>query len=146
MTRNLSLLLLVLTCLVAGCKTTDKTKVEWGETYTDVVVPAGYEAYGTPPFKRTDGADGKRIFGRYAYRNKEGMDKPSRLAAWFKKELPKQGWEHQVEEANDEKGTMTLRYIKNDDRLVLKLAPDNQLNKSDRFSVLTVEMNPPFDN
>lgn len=146
MTRNLCLVLLAFLLLAAGCKTTAPSKVEWGETYADVVVPAAYEPYDTPPFKRTDGADGKRIFGRYAYRCTTGLDKPAELAAWFRKELPRQGWEHQVGEVDESKGTLSLRFKKDGDQLVLKLAPDNLVNKSERFSVLTVEMNPPYDN
>lgn len=147
MTRTFCLVLVALVFAVAGCKTTGgTTKSQWGETYADVVVPGHYEPYDNPPFKRTDGADGKRVFGRYAYRCSKGLDNVADLAAWFKKELPKQGWEHQLDEVDADKGTATLRYKKKDDQLVLKVAPDNLVNKSDRFSILTVEMNPPYDN
>lgn len=146
MNKTLCLLLLAFVFAAVGCKTTGGTKSQWGETYADVIVPADYVAYDSPPFKRTDGADGKRIYGRYAYRCSNGLDKAGDLAVWFKKELPKQGWEHQLDEVDADKGTMTLRYKKKDDQLVLKLAPDNLVNKSERFSVLTIEMNPPYDN
>ncbi len=146
MSKSLCWLTLCLLMLVAGCKTTNQPKIEWGETYSDVVVPADYTAYDTPPFKRQDGADGKRIFGRYAYKNKLGLDNPKSLAKWFEKELGAKGWEHQVDDMDADAGTLTARYKKGDDQLVLKLAPDQLLNKSDRFSVLTVEMNPPYDN
>ncbi len=147
MNKTLCLLLLAFVFAAIGCKTTGGgPKSVWGETYVDVVVPLDYEPHDNPPFKRTDGADGKRIYGRYAYRNTKGLDKPAELADWFKRELPKQGWEHQVDELNTDKGTCTLRYKKDGDQLVLKLAPDNLVNKSERFSILTVEMNPPYDN
>ncbi|MBE7490793.1 MAG: hypothetical protein HS108_03370 [Planctomycetes bacterium] len=145
MNKTLCLLVLLLACMAVGCKTTGSPKSEWGETYADVVVPASYQPYDTPPFRRTDGANGRRVYGRYAYRH-ETLDDPASLAAWFKKELPKKGWEFQVEEINADKGTFTLRFIKGDDKLGLKLAPDTRLQSSDRFSVLVVEMNAPYDN
>lgn len=146
MTKNLTWLTLCLVLLLAGCKTTQQPKLEWGETYSDVVVPQEYTPYDTPPFKRQDSVDGKRIYGRYAYRCKSGLDNPKNLAAWFKTALVAKDWEHQVDDINADKGTMTLRYKKGEDQLVLKLAPDQLVNKSERFSVLTVEMNPPYDN
>jgi hypothetical protein len=147
MTRNLCFLALGLLLLVAGCKTVPKDpQTPWGEAYTDVVVPENYHPYDTPPFKREDSPAGKRIFGRYAYKNVNGMDKADKLAQWFQIELPKHGWTNQLDEIDLEKGTATLRYQKDEDKLVLKLAPDTRFNSSDRFSVLVVELNPPYGN
>jgi len=147
MTSKLCMFSLGVLLLLAGCRTVEPTPdTPWGEPYADVAVPENYGPYNTPPFRRDDGADGRRIFGRYAYRSAAGLDKPSRVADWFKTELPKQGWASQLDELDDEKGTMTLRWQKGDDKLVLRLAPDTLFNNSDRFSVLTVEMNPPYGN
>jgi hypothetical protein len=147
MTRNLCLFTIGLLLLLAGCHNPPKPPdTPWGEAYTDVVVPENYQPYNTPAFRREDGADGKRIFGRYAYKNVKGLDKPGALAAWFRIELPKHGWENQLDDVNEEKGTATLRYQKGDDKLVLRLAPDTLMSSSERFSVLVVEMNPPYGN
>jgi hypothetical protein len=134
--------------LLAGCQSTGKTKNlghEGGEPYADVAVPVNYEAYDTPPFKRQDGAGDRRIYGRYAYKSKDGLDSATEVAGWYKEALPKDGWEFQTEELDEAKGTMSLRFKKADDQLLLKLAPDERTSGSERFSVLIVEMNPQYD-
>mgnify|MGYP001256624209 CR=1 FL=1 len=132
--------------LVAGCATTKHTNKghEGGEAYADVPVPSNYEPYDTPPFKRQDSESGNRIYGRYAYRSTDGLDSSKEVADWCKKNLPREGWELQTEEVNDEKGTMKLLFKKGDDQLELSLAPDDQLQASKRFSILIVEMNPQY--
>lgn len=147
---RISVLLVTVTLLMlaAGCKTTGPRQNlghEGGEAYADVPVPGNYTEYDTPPFKRQDGAGGKRIFGRYAYRSTDGLDTPSRVVKWFKDELPAQGWELQTEESDDDKGTMEVRFKKDEDLLTLALEPDSRVQGTERFSVLTVEMNPQYD-
>ena len=147
MTRAFGLLLVSLLVLLAGCKSTGpKPDIEWGDPYADVVVPGNYEAHDNPPFKRQDGSDGKRIYARYAYRSNNGLDKASRVAAWLKENLPKQGWKHQVDEADEAKGLLTARYIKGDDKLQVKLAPDKVKHSEEGASVLTIEINGQYDN
>ncbi|MCB9893064.1 MAG: hypothetical protein H6839_01285 [Planctomycetes bacterium] len=131
----------------AGCSTTKPKNLghEGGEVYADVPAPANYEPFDTPPFKRQDGAGGKRVYGRYAYRSTNGLDSSKRVADWYKKALPDEGWELQTEEVDDAKGTMKLLFKKNEDQLELKLNPDDRLQGSERYSVLIVEMNPQYD-
>lgn len=133
--------------LAAGCSTTKHKNLghEGGEVYADVAAPAGYEPYDTPPFKRQDGDDGRRIYGRYSYKSTGGLGSAQKLADWYKKTLPGDGWELQTEEVNDSKGTMKLLFKKADDQLSLKLTPDERFQGSERFSVLVVEMNPQYD-
>lgn len=132
--------------LLAGCATTKTVNKghEGGEAYADVSVPSNYEPYDTPPFKRQDGASGNHIYGRYAYRSTDGIDSAQELTDWFKQNLPRDGWELQTEEVNEEKGTMSLLFKKADDQLQLTLAPDEKLQGSKRFSILIVEMNPQY--
>lgn len=148
MTRNFCLFMLGLVVVLAGCQTPPPREPDkpWGEPYADVVVPESYKPYNTPPFRREDGADGRRIFGRYAYKSTKGLAKAGELAAWFKIELPKQGWQNQLDEVDESKGTATLRYQKDNDKLVLRLAPDQLVDNNERFSILIVEMNPPYGN
>jgi hypothetical protein len=40
---------------------------------------------------------------------------------------------------------MMARFKKGDDQVLLTLAPDQRVQASERFSILTVEMNPKFD-
>jgi hypothetical protein len=147
--KRAAVILSVLTLLiVAGCKSTGPRKNlghEGGEAYADVVVPENYVEYDTPPFKRQDGASGKRLYGRYAYRSTDGLDSASEVQEWLKAELPKQGWELQTEELDDAKGTMSVRFEKDEDILLLELAPDDRVQGTERFSILTVEMNPQYD-
>lgn len=133
--------------LAAGCSTTTQKNLghEGGESYADVPMPAGYEPYDTPPFKRQDGSEGRRIYGRYAYKSTGGLGSAQKLADWYKKTLPGEGWELQTEEVNDSKGTMALLFKKADDQLSLKLSPDEKFQGTERFSVLIVEMNPQYD-
>ena len=134
--------------LLAACKSTGPRPNlghEGGEPYADVAVPENYEAYDTPPFKRQDGSGDRRIYGRYAYKSKGGLDSAQEVASWLKSHLPSDGWEFQTEEVNEAKGTMSLRFKKNDDQVLLKLAPDERTQGSERFSVLVVEMNPQYD-
>ncbi len=140
---TLSATLLVL-LLVAGCKSA-AAKTEWGKTYDDVPVPAGWEKYDTPPFKRTDSESGKRIYGRYAYSSGKQTASVDDTAAWFKAELPNQGWDFQTEELDAKAGKMELRFKKKSDILVLRMAPDEKVQSSNAFSVLVVEMNPQYD-
>jgi len=145
--RVLTTTIILLFLLVAGCKTTAHVNVghEGGEPYADVAVPANYEAWDTPPFKRQDGSGGKRIYGRYAYRSTNGLDSAQKVADWCKANLPKDGWEFQTEEIDDAKGTMSLRFKKADDQVLLKLSPDERVSGTERFSILVVEMNPQYD-
>lgn len=145
MTRTISFLTLGLLLFVAGCHTPPAKTNEWGETYQDVVVPENYKPHDSPPFKRVD-RDGKRVFGTYSFKSSSGLDTPSKVAAWFKTQLPNHGWENQLDDIDDTKGTLKARYKKGDDQLVLKLVPDEKVNNSERFSILTVEMNPQYDN
>jgi hypothetical protein len=146
MTRVAALLTLVL-LLVAGCPSTQKGPVaEWGEPYDDVVVPAGYSPHDTPAFKRQDGGQGRRIYGKYAYRSAgPELDSPERVLEYVKAEMPKQGWELMVESVNTQRGTMTARFQKGDDQVLLRLEPDRRIQGSDRFSIYTVEMNPQYE-
>lgn len=132
--------------LLAGCATTKTVNKghEGGEAYADVPVPANYEKYDTPPFKRQDSDSGNRIYGRYAYRSTDGLDSATEVADWFKQNLPRDGWELQTEKTDEEKGTMSLLFKKDDDQLELKLTPDEKLQGSQRFSILIVEMNPQY--
>lgn len=142
--KQLGLLTLFALLMLAGCTTTG-TKSEWGTPYTDVPVPAGWEKYDTPPFKRTDGSGGKRIFGRYSYQSGNDMANVNDTVAWFKAELPTQGWSFQSEEIEANLGKFELRFKKDDDILLLKMAPDEKLQKKNPYSVLVVEMNPQYD-
>jgi hypothetical protein len=144
----LTIALVVVFALLAGCKSTGPRKNlghEGGEPYADVAVPTNYEPYDTPPFKRQDGAEGRRIYGRYAYKSTGGLDSAQKVASWLKSRLPSEGWEFQTEEVDDAKGTMSLRFKKDDDQVLLKLAPDERMQGSERFSILIVEMNPQYD-
>jgi hypothetical protein len=145
-----SVLTIAFTCvlaLLAGCSTTKHKNLghEGGEAYADVPTPANYSAYDTPPFKRQDGANDRRIYGRYAYKSTDGLDSAKEVAGWYKEAMPKDGWEFQTEEVDEAKGTMSLRFKKADDQLLLKLQPDERTTGSERFSVLIVEMNPQYD-
>lgn len=134
--------------VLAGCKSAgprENLGHEGGEAYSDVPVPLNYVEYDNPPFKRQDGATGKRIYGRYAYKSDDGIDKATRVLTWFKDELPNQGWTLQTEELDDDAGTMSARFKKKDNILLITLAPDDRVRGTERFSVLTVEMNPQYD-
>jgi hypothetical protein len=148
MKATLTFLGLVAILLVAGCKTVQHDGPPWdnGEAYTDVVVPGNYIKYNDPPFKRQDGAGGKRIYGRYAYRSKgNGVDDAQKVLDFLKGNMAHEGWELMVEEAKPDAGTMMARFKKGDDQVLLTLAPDRRVQASERFSILTVEMNPKFD-
>lgn len=147
--KRAAILLTVFTLvLVTGCRTTgprENLGHEGGEAYADVPVPEGYTEYDIPPFKRQDGAGGKRIYGRYAYRSTGGIDKASGISRWFREELPMHGWDLQTDELDDEANTMSARFEKEDDILLVTLEPDNRKRGTERFSVLTIEMNPQYD-
>jgi hypothetical protein len=133
--------------LLAGCPTTQTGPVaEWGEPYDDIAVPSNYEPHDNPAFKRQDGAQGRRIYGRYSYRSVgDGLDSPERVLEYVKEEMPRLGWELMVEEVDTRRGTMSARFQKDDDQVVLRLEPDRRIQGSDRFSVFTVEMNPQYE-
>ena len=147
MKRYLVLSGLIVLLFVAGCSTTKHVNLghEGGEAYADVPAPANFEPFDTPPFKRQDGSGGKRVYGRYAYKSTNGLDSSKRVADWYKKSLPGEGWELQTEEVDDAKGTMKLLFKKDEDQLELKLNPDDRMQGSERYSVLIVEMNPQYD-
>ncbi|MBZ0136855.1 MAG: hypothetical protein K8I27_10820 [Planctomycetes bacterium] len=138
----------LLVCLfAAGCSSTKKINKghEGGESYVDVPVPANYEDYDTPPFKRQDSEGGRRIYGRYAYKSTDGIDSAREVTAWFTKNLPAEGWEFQTEDVDENKGTATVRFKKGDEQLKIELSPDERVSGSERFSVLVIEMNPQYD-
>lgn len=145
MQRTLTIFALLAILLMAGCKTTDGgNKPAWGETYADVPVPANYEPHDNPPFKRQDSDSGKRIYGIYSYRSTgEALDDAAKVQKWFKEKLPDHGWELMVEELDTEKGTMSVRFEKKENQLLVTLSPDKKL-QGKRFSVLVIEMNPKF--
>lgn len=147
--KRISLLFMMAALLVfAGCRATAKRENlghEGGEPYADVPVPDNYIEYDIPPFKRQDGADGSRIYGRYAYRSTDGINEAAEVYAWFSRELPGHGWEYQIHELDDSGQTMTATFTKGDDQLQLNLEPDNRVRGTERFSILTVEMNPQYD-
>jgi hypothetical protein len=145
MKLSLAFLLLAL-LIIAGCKTTGtKETPAWGDPYTDVVVPGNYEAHDNPPFKRQDGADGKRIYGRYSYRSTgTATDSPTGVLDFLKANMVQDGWALQTEEVNEEAGTMKVQFKKDDDVVQLTLTPDKRVQSDERFSVLIVEMNPKY--
>jgi hypothetical protein len=146
MKATLTFLGIVAILVIAGCKTVERDTPEWGEPYTDVVVPGNYVKHDDPAFKRQDGADGKRIYGKYSYRSKgEGLDDPKAVQEFLKGNMAYEGWELMVEELNESAGTMMVRFKKGEDQVLLTLAPDKRIRGSDRFSILVVEMNPKFD-
>jgi hypothetical protein len=147
MAKALVLTSMFVLLLVAGCKSTPTVNKghEGGEAYLDVPVPANYEPYDTPPFKRQDSTAGRRIYGRYAYKSTDGLDNARKLADWFKENLPAEGWVLQTEEVDEKKGTAGVRFQKEDEQLLITLAPDQRVQGSERFSVLVVEMNPQYD-
>jgi len=138
---------LVVLLLVAGCQTTPKQNLghEGGESYADVPAPANYEPYDNPPFKRQDSEAGRRIYGRYAYKSTDGIDNSRKLTDWYKKNLAAEGWEFQTEDVDENKGTASIRFKKEDEQLLIKLSPDERVQGSERFSVLVIEMNPQYD-
>lgn len=145
--KSVMILSLFVLLLTAGCQTTGTKNVghEGGETYADVPVPANYEPYDTPPFKRQDSDSGRRIYGRYAYKSTGGLDNARKVTDWLKKNLPAEGWEFQTEDVDENKGTASVRFMKGDEQLLIKLAPDERVQGSERFTVLVVEMNPQYD-
>lgn len=147
MQKVLVLTTLLVLLAVAGCKTTPKENLghEGGETYKDVPIPANYEPYDTPPFKRQDSDSGRRIYGRYAYKSTNGLDDAGKLTEWLKKNLPAEGWEFQTEDVDQNKGTAAVRFKKGDEQLLVKVAPDERVQGTERFSVLVIEMNPQYD-
>jgi hypothetical protein len=54
------------------------------------------------------------------------------------------GWTLMVEEHDDRRGTMSARFSKGADQVVLSLAPDEIVRGSPRFSILTVHLNPQY--
>ena len=147
MTKYLVITTLFVLLFAAGCSTTKTVNLghEDGEAYADVPAPANYEPFDTPPFKRQDGSNGRRIYGRYAYKSTNGLDSSKRVADWYKKTLPSEAWELQTDDVNDTKGTMKLLFKKGEDQLQLTLNPDDRFQGGERFSVLIVEMNPQYD-
>jgi hypothetical protein len=133
--------------LVAACVTTPEgPQSVWGEPYDDVAVPEGYLPYDNPAFKREDGADGRRIFGRYSYRSPgETLDSAERVLNFLKEAMPEHGWEFMVESLDTQRGTMSVRFQKGPDQVLMRLAPDRRVRGTGRYSVLTVEMNPQYE-
>ncbi len=145
MKAKLTFLLLLTALVIAGCKTVETRTPEWGETYADVVLPANYVPHDNPPYKRQDSADGKRIYGRYSLRSKgDGFDDPRKVLDFLKGSMAHDGWELMLENLDEEKSTMMARFKKGDDQVVLTMTPDRRVQGSERFSILTVEMNPKF--
>ncbi|MHC4839582.1 MAG: hypothetical protein ACYTDT_01295 [Planctomycetota bacterium] len=135
--------LFVITVLIfaAGCKSTGADKTfEWGPAYEDVSVPEYFEALNTKPFIRND-----RDYGKYFYRSTDGLLRPNKVSKWFRNNLSEDGWEFQEEDSDDAKGNMTLRFIKGDDQLTIKMNPDERMSANERYSVLTIEMNSQYD-
>ncbi len=147
--KRISLLLVMGALLVfAGCRATAQRENlghEGGQPYADIPVPDNYVEYDTPPFKRQDGADGSRIYGRYAYRSVDGIDDAAEVYGWFSRELPRHGWTYQIHLLDESKQTMSATFIKDDDQIQLNLAPDQRVRGTERFSILTVTMNPQYD-
>ena len=148
MKATLTFLGIVAILVIAGCKTVPPAAPGWdgGEKYADVVVPSNYEPHNDPAFKRQDGADGKRIYGKYSYRSKgDGTDDPKAVQDFLKANMAYEGWELMVESIDEPAGKMMVRFKKADDQVLLTLGPDTRVRGSDRFSILVVEMNPKFD-
>lgn len=147
--KRVSVLFVLATLMViAGCKTTGPRQNmghEGGEAYADVPVPDNYVEYDVPPFKRQDGADGSRIFGHYAYRSTDGIDQANEVYTWFVRELPSHGWEYQVHDLDETAETLSATFIKGDDQLRIELAPDTRARGTERFSILTIKLNPQYD-
>ncbi len=130
-----------------GCTSKKKTKeFDWGPSYSDVVVPDYFEKYDNPPFKRQDSEGGSRIYGRYSYQSTKGLLRAEEVAKWFEKNLPNEGWELIDQEWNNDKGTMTALYQKDEDKLEVSLLPEKETFETEAFSVLVVKLNPQFSN
>jgi hypothetical protein len=148
MVRATGWLIIVALALAAGCTTPPVAPEQphWGEPYADVPVPEEYRPYHTPPFKRQDGAEGRRVFGTYAYRSPgPELEEPHRVVGWYKAMMPAYGWEFQTEDEGSAPGHMRIRFRKGDDQLVLRLHPDQNVRGTERYSVLVVAMNPPYE-
>ncbi|MDC1142742.1 hypothetical protein OAU50_06595 [Planctomycetota bacterium] len=139
--RVLGLFVISVLMFAAGCKSTGEvTTFDWGPAYEDVSVPSDFEAMETKPFVRND-----RSYGKYFYRSTKGLLRPVKVSKWFRDNLPSDGWGFQEEDMNDAKGTMILRFIKGDDQLTIKMNPDKRMSATERYSVLTIEMNSQYD-
>jgi hypothetical protein len=139
--------LLLAAASLGGCRSTGSGEpLPWGPPFDDIVVPPNYQPYDNPPFLRTDSADGRRLFGRYSYRSTgEGLDNASRVAEFLRDSMANDGWELMVEEIEERRGNLMMRFRKGDDQALLKLYPDRRVRGSARYSVLEVVLNPQFE-